>query len=433
MDFIDFFSYWNQAGFVKITRVFWYFILFELIRYVLLDFSVLIIFKLTSKRRKAKWAKARKELFTEQPLISLIAPGKNEGKNIYKLVKSLNEQTYRNVEVIIVDDGSDDDSEAICQSLERNGLITKFVRNYKRGGKASAANLALRYCKGKFLLHLDADSSFDRDAVENIIIPFYVDERIGGVGGNVKVRNYKESLCARLQAIEYLKSISTGRIVTSYLGIYRIISGAFGSFRMDAIRQVGGWDIGPGLDGDITVKLRKSGYKIHFEHTAVCLTAAPTKFNVLWKQRMRWSRSLVRFRLRKHIDVFKPHQGFMVGTFVGFCENIFYNLILDIKWFIYIIDMLFNYGPWVQFILPFNIMLYMMTGLMQQFVIHNFSERSDDEKALWPYVPLMVFYVAGFLRLCRTMAYFREFFFRSSYRDPWNPQKSSYQAVKHGY
>ena len=173
---------------------------------------------------------------------SLIAPGKNEGKNIFKLVKSLNEQTYQNVEIIIVDDGSDDETPIIGRNLEKNGLIDLFIRNDMRGGKASAANLAWRYSRGKFLLHLDADCSFDRTAVENIIIPFYLDPEIGGVGGNVKVRNGDVSLCARLQSIEYLKSISVGRIVTSYLGIYRIISGAFGAFRMDALKKIGVWD-----------------------------------------------------------------------------------------------------------------------------------------------------------------------------------------------
>ncbi|MEO1514612.1 MAG: glycosyltransferase [Bacteroidota bacterium] len=433
MDPFEIYDYWSAWGFGKLVRVFWYFILFEMTRYVLVDFFVLVIFKITARSRRARWEAAKQEFWNESPLISIIAPGKNEGKNIYKLVKSLNEQTYQNVEIIIVDDGSDDDSAIIGRSLERHGLIDVFIRNEKRGGKASAANLALRYCTGKYLLHLDADSSFDRDAVERIIIPFYMDERIGGVGGNVKVRNYKESLCARLQAIEYLKSISSGRIVTSYLGIYRIISGAFGSFRMDAIRQIGGWDIGPGLDGDITVKLRKAGYNIHFEHTAVCLTAAPTKFRKLWNQRMRWSRSLVRFRLRKHIDVFLPHKGFRLTTFLAFVENITYNFLLDLKWYVYIIDMVLNYGDWIKYIFPINILLYIVAGFAQQFTISQFSERAKEERVLWPYIPLMVFYVAGFLRLCRTFAYIRELFFKSSYRDPWNPQKSSYQAVKEGY
>ncbi len=429
----EFFHYWHSVGILKMTRVFWYFILFEMTRYVFLEYWVLFVFWLKRHQRKEAWENARAAFLNENPLISLIAPGKNEGKNIFKLVKSLNEQTYQNVEIIIVDDGSDDETPMIGRNLEANGLIDKFIRNDMRGGKASAANLAWRYCSGKYLLHLDADCSFDRDAVENIIIPFYLDDKIGGVGGNVKVRNGDESLCARLQSIEYLKSISVGRIVTSYLGIYRIISGAFGAFRMDALDKIGVWDIGPGLDGDITVKLRKSGYKIHFEPTAICLTAAPSKFKVLWKQRMRWSRSLVRFRLRKHRDVFMPHKGFDVATFLGFFENVFYNFVLDLKWYVYIFDMMFNYSAWLHVILPFNILLYITAGYMQQMSLAIFSERAKDEKILWLYVPLMVFYIAGFLRLCRTMAYIRELLFKSSYRDPWNPQKSSYQAMKHGY
>ncbi len=433
LDPFEIYEYWSFWGIGKFIRVFWYFIIFELTRYVLLDISVLIIYKITNKSRKEKWEAARQEFWNEKPLISIIAPGKNEGKNIYKLVKSLNEQTYQNVEIIIVDDGSDDDSAVIGRSLEKNGYIDKFIRNDMRGGKASAANLAWKYCSGKFLLHLDADSSFDRDAVERIITPFYLDERIGGVGGNVKVRNGDASLCARLQAIEYMKSISVGRIVTSYLGIYRIISGAFGAFRMDAISKIGAWDIGPGLDGDITVKLRKSGYKIHFEPTAICLTAAPTKFKKLWNQRLRWSRSLVRFRLRKHLDVFFPRKGFAFGTFFGFVENVFYNFVLDLKWYVYIFDMLYNFSAWAHVILPFNILMYITAGYMQQIAISLFSERSKEERVLFWYVPFMVFYVAGFLRLCRTIAYFKELFGKASYRDPWNPQKSSYQALKHGY
>ncbi len=432
-DIYEFIHYWREAGMWKIIRVFWYFMLFELLRYVLLEFVVLADFAIRSRRMKYKRELARQAMWREMPMISVVAPGKNEGGNIFKLVKSLNEQTYTNMEILIVDDGSDDDTPIIGRNLEKNGLIDKFIRNDMRGGKASAANLAWRYATGDFLLHLDADSSFDRDAIEQIIIPFYMDDTIGGVGGNVKVRNHEESLCATLQAIEYQKTISVGRIVTSWLGIYRIISGAFGAFRMDALQQVGGWDIGPGLDGDITVKLRKSGYKIVFEHRAVCLTAAPVKFIKLWKQRLRWSRSLVRFRLRKHIDVFTPHKGFRWSNFIGFSENVVYNFLLDIKWMIYIVDMIFNYSAWLYLILPFNIIMYTLAGYLQQIAISIFSERRSEEWKFFLYVPLMVPYVAYFLRFCNTLAYIKEIFFKASYRDPWNPQKSSYQALEHGY
>ena len=431
-NFDEFIGYWYSVGLIKMSRVFWYFIIFELMRYVGLDFIVLLYHKLTEKKRKRKWDLARKALWLENPFISIIAPGKNEGKNIFSLVKSLNEQTYTNCEIIIVDDGSDDQTDVIGRSLERAGYIDRFIRNEARGGKASGANLALRFCKGKFVLHMDADCSFDLDAVENILIPFYLDEKIGGVGGNVKIRE-SNTLASKLQAIEYLKSISVGRMVTSQLGIYRIISGAFGAFRLDALKRVGGWDIGPGLDGDITVKFRKSGYRIYFEPKAVCLTTGPQKFKVLWKQRSRWSRSIVRFRFRKHVDTLKPHQNFSFSNFVAFIENMFYNVVLDFKWFGYVFDVAIHYSRFWTIILPFNIVLYIITGYLQMFVILAFSERSKEERKLLPYVPLMVFYVAFFLRFCRTLAYIREFLFKSSYKDPWNPQKSSYQAVINGY
>ncbi|MBL4604713.1 MAG: glycosyltransferase, partial [Flavobacteriaceae bacterium] len=311
----EYLNYWFVVGLQKFIRVFWYFVIFEFTRYVIIDYIIAFIFWLTGKTRKEKMEVAKQKLFSENPFISVIIPGKNEGRHLYKLTKSLAEQTFRNFELIIVDDGSDDNTAIIGKNLEAQGLIDMFIRNEMRGGKASAANLALRYSKGKYIVHLDADCSFDRDAIEKILIPFYLDEKIGAVGGNVKARNYKENLCAKLQAIEYLKTISVGRIVTSYLGIYKIISGAFGAFRKDVIDCVGGWDIGPGLDGDITVKIRKSGYKIHFQPEAVCLTNVPSNFKALTKQRLRWDKSIIRFRVRKHRDIYMPNANFNWSNF----------------------------------------------------------------------------------------------------------------------
>ena len=236
----------------------------ELSRYIFADFAIAGWYYLFRNDRKRKWDKARRAFWNENPFVPVIIPGKNEGKHLFKLTKSLAEQTFQKFELIIVDDGSDDETPIIGRNLQKRGLIDLFLRNDMRGGKASAANLALRFSKGKYIVHLDADCSFDREAIKNILIPFFLDEKIGAVGGNVKVRNADESLCARLQAIEYLKTISVGRIIAPQLGIYKIISGAFGAFRADVIDSIKGWDIGPGLDGDITVKIRKSGFKTVF-------------------------------------------------------------------------------------------------------------------------------------------------------------------------
>ena len=428
----EYLNYWFEVGLGKFIRIFWYFVIFEFTRYIIIDYIIYGIFYLNRHKRKADWEVARQKFRLENPLISVIIPGKNEGKHLYKLTKSLAEQTYTNFELIIVDDGSDDQTPIIGESLRKHGLIDLFLRNEQRGGKASAANLALQFSKGKYIVHLDADCSFDRDAIENVLIPFYLDERIGAVGGNVKVRNYKNSLCAKLQAIEYLKTVSVGRIITSYLGIYKIISGAFGAFKAEAVASIGGWDIGPGLDGDITVKIRKSGYKVYFEPSAVCLTNAPEKFKVLTKQRLRWDKSIIRFRVRKHKDVYMPHANFRWSTFFSLAENVFYNVILDILWWIYIIDVCINYSGSLQFVIPMNITLYFVMNYVQMCSIYLFSERRKEELYLWKYVSLMTFYTGMYLRIVRTVAYYKELFFKRSFEDPWNPYKSSRLAKIHG-
>ncbi len=429
----EYIQFWLEVGPRQFFRVFWYFILFELTRYVLLDFGVAAWLWTFKKSKQEKWDIARRKFWNENPFVSIIVPGKNEGKHLFKLTRSLAEQTFQNFELIVVDDGSDDDTSTIGRNLQKRGLIDVFIRNDVRGGKASAANLALRFSKGKFIIHLDADCSFDRQAIENSLIPFYLDEKIGAVGGNVKVRNHSQSICTRLQAIEYLKTISVGRVVASQLGIYKIISGAFGAFRAEVINSIKGWDIGPGLDGDITVKVRKSGYKTVFEPSAVCLTSAPSNFKILTKQRMRWSKSIVRFRIRKHFDIFLPNENFRWLNFLASAENLFYNLILDIAWWFYVFDLLFHFSGQLQFIIPMNFTIYTLAGLLQMFGTYLYSERRKEELKLWPYIPLMSIYTGTYLRTVRTISYFQEIFFKKSYDDPWNPAKSSMQAKINGF
>ncbi|MAX79549.1 MAG: hypothetical protein CL843_05150 [Crocinitomicaceae bacterium] len=423
-----FFGYWNEQTPLQVVRVFWYFFILEIPRFLLFDFVVVNSYILNIKNRKFKRQKAQERLRAENPLISIIVPGKNEGEHIYKLVNSLNEQSYQNFELIIVDDGSDDNTPIIGKNLEELGKIDRFIRNDVRGGKASAANLALRYCKGKYVVHLDADTSFDRDAIEKILIPFYMDPEIGAVGGNIKVRNAEESLCATLQAIEYLSTISMGRIVSTELGVYRIISGAFGAFKTEALKRIGGWDIGPGLDGDITVKFRKMGYKVHFEPEAIALTNAPVKFRALSKQRLRWSKSIVRFRMRKHSDVYLPTANFDLMNLFSFIENIGFNVILDLLWWIYIFDILFNNIGLLALVIPLKIILYIISDLIQFTLIMVITERKSSEWKYYLYLPAMVFYNSYYLRWIRTSAYIKELIFKSSYNDPWNPAKTSVKA-----
>lgn len=422
--------YWIDAGLLKFVRAFWVFFVFELTRYYLFEYIVLFMHWRSTKKNHNKRVAARMQLFLENPLVSILVPGKNEGQHLFKLVQSLNEQTYKNYEIIVIDDGSDDSTAIIGRNFEKQGLIHLFIRNDVRGGKASAANLALNCSKGAFVVHLDADCSFDRDAIENIIIPFYMNPQIGAVGGNIKARNYRTNLCCKLQAIEYLKTVFLSRVVTSYLNIYEIISGAFGAFKREALVAVGGWDVGPGLDGDITIKIRKSGFRVVFEPLAVCLTDVPATFKALTRQRRRWYRSIIRFRLRRHNDVLYPNANFSWPNFFSVFENLFYNIVLDVVWWVYLIDIVIHLDSLLKYILPMSYTLYLVMGYSKMTAIYLFSERSKEELYLWLYFPFMPLYSGFYLRFVRSIAYIKEYFFKRSYKDPWNPRKSSLQAQK---
>jgi len=172
--------------------------------------------------------------------------------------------------------------------------------------------------------------------------------------------------------------------------------------------------------------------KIHFEPKAVCLTNAPDSFKVLTKQRLRWDKSIIRFRVRKHRDVYFPNANFNWKNFFSLFENVFYNVILDITWLIYMADILLNYTSSLVYIIPMNITLYVVMGYVQMGSIMIFTERRSEEKKLFKYVHLMSIYTGLYLRIVRTIAYYQEFFFKRSYEDAWNPVKSSSKAKLHG-
>ena len=405
--FVDFLRGLNVGN---VVRTYWFLFFVEFPRYYILEYGVLFYRFLTRNRRHRRRALARWLLHHDRPLVTILVPGKNEGKNIYKLVTTLREQTYQNFEIIIVDDGSDDDTPLICHDLERAKYITKYLRCNVRGGKASAANFGARIATGKYIVHLDADSSLDRNAIENVLIPFYMDKRVKAVGGCVLVRNYKENICTSLQGYEYLKRIQVGRLVTSQLGIYHIISGAFGAFDAETLKEIGYWDIGPGLDGDITQKVRKAGHRVAFAHNAVCLTNVPTQWYKLYHQRIRWSRSW----------------NFL--NFLSNMESIFYDCILNFIWWFYIINLIFTFHASFLQIFALGYILRIALNYIGWGLVRIISERPGATYWYLRYLPLMPAYSGWFMRFARTTAQLSELFFFQSYKDNWNPYKTSRSA-----
>jgi poly-beta-1,6-N-acetyl-D-glucosamine synthase len=425
--FDSFIEFFRTLTFMKMLAYFWPFFLVDMTRYLFLDVIILLLYIPKRRSRKKRYKAARIKLFREHPLVSILVPGKNEGKHLQKLADSLAGQTYRHIQSIVVDDGSDDNTPIIGRRLQREGEISLFIRNEIRGGKASAANTALRYARGKYIIHLDADSHLEKNAIETILLPFFMDPKIGAVGGDIRVANVDTSLATICQTIEYFKSISTGRTVSSELGILRIIAGAHGAFRKDILDRIRGWDVGPGLDGDITIKIRKLGYKVIHEPFAICYTNVPDTFKKLAKQRFRWDRSLVRFRVRKHRDILLPSKSFSLKNFMASADNVFFNLILDLKWWFYIVQIFIFAKSHIEVVFVINLVLYGFANILEYGIAVVLLGRTMKIKelllAIW--LPLIPIYTGMFLRSVRTFAYIMEFFFKVSFFDKWNPWKVS--------
>lgn len=411
----------------QLLGYFWPFFLLDMLRYVVLEGLVMLYYLPKRKRQAPLYAAARKQLFQQKPLLSIIVPGKNEGKHLPKLVQTLRQQSYPFYELIVVDDGSDDNTPQICRELERQGLIDCFIRNGVRGGKASAANTALQFARGNYIIHIDADSHMAVDALETIMLPFLLDAEVGCVGGDVRVANYSDSLATQTQGIEYAKSLMLGRTVSSELGILRIVSGAYGAFRKDVLNQIHGWDVGPGLDGDITLKIRKLGYKVVHEPASVCYTNVPKTYKQLAKQRYRWDKSMIRFRVRKHRDILMPSAEFNWRNFISIADNLIFNLLLDIKWVIYFVQIVQMSSAYIAFLLIINYVFYFLANIIQ-WLFSVIMQRSLGQKPNYQslmFIPLMPLYTGTFLRLVRTFAYVMEFIHKRSYADKWNPWKVS--------
>lgn len=220
------------------------------------------------------------------PSVAVMIVGLNEGDTIKHALESVY-GTYPRMELYVVDDGSSDDMAEQANLFAKNHRDVTVLSRKLRGGKSSAMNMPLPLIKSEIVIVLDSDSHLADGVIWRIVQPFK-DPLVAAVSGSVSARNPHVNLCTWLQAIEYRRSIFLGRILLARMGVLGIVSGALGAFRKSTLDKFGGWDVGPGEDGDLTIKFRKAGYKIGYVPEASCLTNVPTNFKTLTKQRRRW-------------------------------------------------------------------------------------------------------------------------------------------------
>src|SRR5689334_23094883 len=241
------------------------------------------------------------------PFVSVIVPAYNEELVIGNTIRSLLASEYTNYEIIVVDDGSQDNTSKVVRDEfgvdERVKLLTE-----PNGGKATALNTGLRYARGEVIIALDADTVFTPQTVGALAHRFY-DKQFGAIAGNAKVGN-RVNLVTRWQALEYITSQNMDRRAFASLNCITVVPGAVGAWRKDLLVQAGGFPADTlAEDQDLTLQIRRLGYKIGYEENAIAWTEAPHNLRSLAKQRFRWSYGTLQC-LWKHSDaLFRPRYG----------------------------------------------------------------------------------------------------------------------------
>ena len=332
--------------------LFWYYLASN-IAYL----AMLLIALKTSAAHHRKLESHRVGWIKETPLappITIIAPAHNEEKSIRVAVRNLLEIDYPEFELIVVNDGSVDRTldemkeefqlrlvrlvyvpevaSARVRGLYRSQVDRRLLVVDKEpgGSKADAVNAGLNGATAPYVCVVDSDSVLERDALLRIMVPVLEDpRRVVAVGGIIRVLNGSEIAGGQLrrvrlprksieaiQVIEYLRAFLIGREAWAQGNMLTIISGAFGVFRTDLVRAVGGYrSASIGEDFDLVARLHRhlldkgADYRIEFVPDPMCWTEVPSDLKSLGRQRARWQKGLLDVLWGNRNMLFRPRYG----------------------------------------------------------------------------------------------------------------------------
>lgn len=372
-----------------------------------------------------------KDIF-QMPLIkpiSIIAPAYNEAKGIVESIKSLLSLEYPLYEVIVVNDGSKDDTlEKLISAfdLKKSKRVFRKILDTKRikdiyispshpklvvvdkinGKKADAMNAGLNVSRYPLFCGIDSDSILEKDSLLKMVRPFVEKpEKTVGAGGIVRLSNgcavragqvvkvgLPRNSLARFQILEYLRAFLGGRIGMNVLKSTLIISGAFGVFRKDIALKCGGYRAGSlGEDMDLVVRMRKYlhekkiPFNLEFIPDPICWTEAPETIKSLASQRNRWHRGLAETLFHSRTMLFNPRYG-ITGIFAMPFYMIFEMLgpIIEVAGYI-VFAVLLIIGQYNQpfaflfFLLAvvFGILLSLLSILLEEYSAKKYPQLKD--------------------------------------------------------
>jgi poly-beta-1,6-N-acetyl-D-glucosamine synthase len=220
--------------------------------------------------------------------VTVLVPAYNEAESIADTIRSLQTQTVRPAEIIVIDDYSSDDTGNIARALG----VTVIRPPENTGSKAGAQNFALPWVRTPFVMAVDADTSLAPDAIERLSNAF-TDPEVGAACGFVLPRHVR-TIWERGRYIEYLFAFTFYKQIQDYYEKPLIASGCFSVYRTEVLRAHGGWQTRTlAEDMDLTWSLFRSGQKVRFVPEAMCYPIEPHNYAFMRKQLKRWSHGFV--------------------------------------------------------------------------------------------------------------------------------------------
>ena len=246
-----------------------------------------------------------------QPQVAVLVPAFNEETVIVRTIRSVLNSDYANLRVIMIDDGSTDNTFEVARAAFPEEIAGKrlMVLTKPNAGKAQALNYGLEHVTEEIYVGIDADTIIASDAVRQLVFHF-ADPRVGAVAGNAKVGN-RVNLWTQWQALEYITSQNFERRALDLFNVVTVVPGAIGAWRTEAVRKGGGYPINTvAEDADLTMNLLEQTYKVIYEDRALAFTEAPVNVHGLMRQRFRWSFGTLQ-------SVFKHKHAFRTNRAMG--------------------------------------------------------------------------------------------------------------------
>jgi biofilm PGA synthesis N-glycosyltransferase PgaC len=353
----------------------------------------------------------RKPVFdAPDPLVSIIVPAYNECKVIGNCVESILNSRYRNFEIILVDDGSKDDTLDVMRSYQDYPQVQVITK--PNGGKASALNEGYRHANGEILFFVDADGIFIPGTIDEMLAGF-TDQNVGAVCGNDAPVNL-DRLQTRLMCLQTHVGTGFVRRALAELNCLPIVSGNLGAFRRSVLDQVGivqsnpffavltqAWETnrsGPFRDGfigedlELTWRVHRAGYQVKFAPKAIVLAEVPSTIKSLWKQRVRWARGLLQ-TIRLHRDMFFNLKYGTLGLYlpINFFNMIVVPILQLLVFLLLAVLLIAGYRPLAFNLAGFILWLGLGAALLSTFFAVALDRSWKDLKYLYV-VPLWVPY-----------------------------------------